>query len=137
VESVTTTYDSVIGEYKPLDKKRRPEERLHHYLDWFVTALSTHRVLSRFTLRMILDRDIELAREVVNGAFGRSHIEFFKILQAIKPAKDKHALAFFVYAIFILNDEFADFVKLWSPEMETKAGGENSKAFIESLIKSW
>ncbi len=137
VESVTSIFEAALGGYVEPEGVLSSSERLSHYLSWILPRMSGHGLLSQLILRMLADRDIELMSELLAGSFGVNHRAFMQMLKGMKTQKDETVLAFFVYAIFTLNDRMVEFADLWTPDTRKKVGGVKSMEFIEALIKSW
>jgi AcrR family transcriptional regulator len=137
VESVSRVFSEAVDTYEPPPDGLTPAERLRHYLEWICPTMSKNTLMCRLTMRMVLDRDEELARALMPGAFGRINGTFTQILQDLKPKRDIRILLFFVYAILTLNDELIAFADIWSPATGTIVGGRKSVASLEALIRSW
>ena len=137
VASVSRVFSEIVDTYEAPPDGLSPEERLRHYLEWICPTMSKNTLMCRLTLRMVLDRDEELARALMPGAFGRINGTFLRLLQDLKPKRDVRILLFFVYAILTLNDELIAFADIWSPSTGSIVGGRKSVASLEALIRSW
>ena len=137
VESVGRAFAQALDTYEPPPDGLSPEARLRHYLEWICPTMSKKTLMCRLTLRMVLDRDHELVRDLLAGSFGRTHETFMRILQDLKPKRDYRILAFFVYAILTLNDELIAFADIWLPNSAAMVGGRRSVASLEAMIRSW
>lgn len=137
VESVGRTFSQALDTYEPPPPGLSPEARLRHYLEWICPTMSKKTLMCRLTLRMVLDRDVELVPDLLSGSFGRTHQIFMRILQDLKPKRDYRILAFFVYAILTLNDELIAFADIWLPNTAAMVGGRKSVASLEAMIRSW
>jgi AcrR family transcriptional regulator len=137
VAAVSRVFAEIVDTYEEPPGGLLPEQRLRHYLEWICPTMSNNSLMCRLTLRMVLDRDEELARELMPGAFGRIHGTFMRLLQELKPKRDVRILLFFVYAILTLNDELIAFADIWLPSTGTIVGGRRSVASLEALILGW
>lgn len=137
LSSISKVFEDTLGTYTPKKSYRNGKEKLRHYLDWILPAMTKDRTMCRLTLRMVLDHDFDIAEELMMGTFGKTHQTFVEILGEVKTRKDPTALTFFVYAIFILNDELVDFASVWMPNTRKKVGGVKSRDFIKEMIESW
>jgi AcrR family transcriptional regulator len=137
VESVKQTLAAALDHSQHEINAATPAARLRQYLEWILPALSASPVARRLLLQLILDQDTELMKELMKGPMGESYAAFTKILKDLKPRHDKTALSFFVYAIFVLNDELLKLADVWEPKYRKRVGGSKSIQFIETLVKSW
>lgn len=112
-------------------------QRLRQYLEWVVPAMSRSGVTRRLMLRVVIEQDVDLMRQLMKGPLGRSNEMFMSILKELKPRHDAVALNFFVSAIFALNDELTTLAKVWQPSLRGRVGGKKSIEFLEHLIHSW
>lgn len=137
VECVSRVFSQYLDAYVPSAEARTAEHKLRHYLQWLCPVMAQNRLMCRLTLRMVLDHDIELAKALLPGSFGRTHEYLLGLLSGIHPKKDIRAMAFFVYTILTLNDEFLDFGEIWMPSTTSLLGGRKTADYLEKMIKAW
>ena len=137
VACVSRVFSQVLDAYVPSQAARTPEAKLQHYLEWICPFMAQHRLLCRLTLRMVLDHDIELAKGLLPGSFGRTHEYLTGLLHSIHAGRDIRPLAFYVYSILTLNEELLDFSDVWMPSTAALVGGRKTAAFLEKMIKAW
>lgn len=135
IESVSRVFELTLGPYEQPHGRMSNIARLRHYLNWICPVMAENRLMCRLGLRLILERDVDLLQQLLQGPFRRNHEVFMELLKSIKPKSDPRVIAFFVYAILFLNDELVDFADIWAPNTANVVGGEKSAAHIEALIK--
>jgi len=114
-----------------------PKKRLHQYLEWVLAAFSEGRVARRLMLHAIIDQDVELMRQLIEGPLAKSNETMTSILRALKPTEDEVALQFFLNSILAINDEFLSHAAIWAPNTKKLVGGKKTLKYLEKLIMSW
>jgi AcrR family transcriptional regulator len=111
--------------------------RLKQYLRWVLSAMHKSSLARQLLLRMVIDHDVELMRRLMKGPMGYSLETLMDTLKGMPLKKDKAVLAYFFYAICLLNDEFAEFSAVWLPSAKNKVGNLKIASDLNALIKSW
>ena len=137
VQCVGQVFKNLLDAYVPSAAAKTARAKLCHYLDWLCPVMSENRLMCRLTLRMVLDHDVELARDLLPGSFGRTHDYLVSLLTDLHPKKDVRVMVFFLYAILTLNEELVEFAEIWTPTTASMVGGKKTAAYLERMILAW
>jgi AcrR family transcriptional regulator len=97
---------SFFREPVELDAEASPEQRLDGYLRWFGGRLAGEPTARSFFIQMIREeQDDQPKIDLILGLLSQPYAQLRSLIEAVNPAADAGAFAFFVFSALLLDPE--------------------------------